>query len=910
VYNRTSEALEAILSGQENTLSEVVDSLASKEDYVAFATAFLMNVFLRLRRREDNERVAQAFEAQRMERKIGSALCRLVNCFISNFPPGCLHLYPDASDEEVHRLLSLCFTLITLCVHSASLSPLTSYVLDENGLVWGDVVTRMSRSFLCGVGVNPLYQWLQYLKENFETQKSTTVRRDMYKGSANKCSCGYVYIINNCGGPMETRPCPFCGEKIGGSEHAWVPRPGHENLSDQEAIAFIESQLANYKRTHELGYWVFDGGDSSSPALRGLSQSAHTVLHLMSVLQLYFLSSVRLLSATDLAVLVNSKQQVDASMHLEEQVRRDFSALQRVLNTADTHLWWYAVLKRLPEFIIAHQNQPLTLENRSQLEADFNIFLQSFCESPVSVIRQERDFAAMNASNIVGLLDESHQDGYPLLNLFRLVGDPDIETLGTHFELQQLGDKFPLLGHFLKVRDRIAQVPLLIPFIELTNHLREYFDHRIRREEARSKQMEDVFKEDPHSKELFEKCQNVWDWLANQELSYECHHLAPKRFSKKDELLFFLVDKQENGGGMYMAAALIHLAEEQNVVMNGFLGVMEKKLCMEQQYILDLRKVPVQQLQATNAVSYSLASLSDFEGSFLNNPQYGEGKEVVYNFQRLEEQVQNSLEKGRLLTADYLECVSYQFEMLSTTSQHSDLISRLRASIKQRPFEAQRKTAIEQFLTKQDDDSDGFHQKELINYYDSLGTLMCFLRNSPAAPDNTILAFAQKVNRFNICEVFTKPTALSQVPLENIVALYEILECWLFTYSRDFVRVEFTEHSDKLQGFFDSADFAAVLPLEELQQVMMRLVMRLLVADIDARQHLALYVIRPDLWAENSPEEKIEAFANKLQELPMAHSMQLYNYLEECNRKSHGVSEQPQRSLQKNSAVNNRKRGR
>jgi hypothetical protein len=54
-----------------------------------------------------------------------------------------------------------------------------------------------------------------------------------------KCSCDYVYSIGNCGYAMVTRPCPVCGKEIGGSNHHFVQRKGHEHIQTLEAFSAL-----------------------------------------------------------------------------------------------------------------------------------------------------------------------------------------------------------------------------------------------------------------------------------------------------------------------------------------------------------------------------------------------------------------------------------------------------------------------------------------------------------------------------------------------------------------------------------------------------------------------------------------------------------------------------------------------
>ena len=40
--------------------------------------------------------------------------------------------------------------------------------------------------------------------------------------SVNRCSCGHIYGIGECGQPMQARACPECGKLIGGTHHQWA----------------------------------------------------------------------------------------------------------------------------------------------------------------------------------------------------------------------------------------------------------------------------------------------------------------------------------------------------------------------------------------------------------------------------------------------------------------------------------------------------------------------------------------------------------------------------------------------------------------------------------------------------------------------------------------------------------------
>ena len=71
-----------------------------------------------------------------------------------------------------------------------------------------------------------------------------------------KCSCDYVYSIGNCGYAMVTRPCPKCGKEIGGSNHTFVQRKGHDHVKSLEdfssLIEKVYSERAGKYNSHTV----------------------------------------------------------------------------------------------------------------------------------------------------------------------------------------------------------------------------------------------------------------------------------------------------------------------------------------------------------------------------------------------------------------------------------------------------------------------------------------------------------------------------------------------------------------------------------------------------------------------------------------------------------------------------------
>lgn len=905
-YNRMNHWITAMIVGEVNhNLSDIINEAISINDLIAFATALMMRSYLSLAKGEKNDTLIRKLKesTDMMNRKFGSAMSELILCLVDNFPEGsCLRLTVTTNEDDKNRALSLCFALIILLSNAKTSSPLTSLFLNKDGNVRSDIIAVSNRSYVCGVGSHPLYSYLQYLIDNFEICKYSMFNSRFSKGSANKCSCGYVYFINNCGGPMEIKNCPFCAQNIGGENHKLVQRPGHENMTDQEAIQFMSQKQMQYKREPESGYWAFDGGESTALQLREITPVAHGTMHLLIALLLRFLNLSNLIPDRDLQVLVKSPIPLQsASIHLEEQLSKDFSNIKRLLNTEDSHFWWYAVLKQLTEFMQSHTDLPTDLRSRTLVESEWNIVMQQFCQRPSNTVQYEKRLASSSvvlsenllAPNVLSVLNESDPQTFPLLHFYRLIQDPDVISLEKLMELQQLREKYPLLHLYLHLREDIAKLSLLSPLIKLTNYLKNCFNHKIKREDARKKSMKGVFRNYSEAESLFNDRQGVWSWLSTCSLSYECHQLPAKDFTSEEELLNFLIDTQENG--TYMTAALLTLADIQNKVMNAYLAVMEKKMNLERSQIIDTRLIPIQELDPENIVQISFT----FENSFVNNPEFGKGREIVYNFLRIEEQIQNYLEKGRLV-CNTLELICYTYELLSISSQQSDLITRIRGMIHQRSFSQDQVAGVKRFLEYDQT------EEQLTVYYQSLNTILYFLQNKKVKAETTLMQFARTMHMRSVCDAFTESTDLSLIQVGQIVALYELLECLLFPYSKNLVKDEFTAETSEVELFLASLDFSSSLPIGELQLVIMRLILRLLIADIDPQHEIGLYITRPDLRAEDCTEQQVDIFKN----VTLAHTMQVYNFLEKRVKESYSVHASLQSSSYANPSPAERPRNR
>ncbi len=57
------------------------------------------------------------------------------------------------------------------------------------------------------------------------------------------CTCGYIYAVGECGGPMQRAPCPKCGNNIGGQQHRLEVGNQHVALDGAGAAAWPQLNI-------------------------------------------------------------------------------------------------------------------------------------------------------------------------------------------------------------------------------------------------------------------------------------------------------------------------------------------------------------------------------------------------------------------------------------------------------------------------------------------------------------------------------------------------------------------------------------------------------------------------------------------------------------------------------------------
>ena len=85
-----------------------------------------------------------------------------------------------------------------------------------------------------------------------EDKKEIVSAIGLSKGHWFKCPMGHIYVITECGGPMQRGTCPECGAVIGGENHRL--EEGNELAPEMDGASHAawseQANLENYENLH------------------------------------------------------------------------------------------------------------------------------------------------------------------------------------------------------------------------------------------------------------------------------------------------------------------------------------------------------------------------------------------------------------------------------------------------------------------------------------------------------------------------------------------------------------------------------------------------------------------------------------------------------------------------------------
>ncbi|CAF4718007.1 unnamed protein product [Rotaria sp. Silwood2] len=296
--------------------------------------------------------------------------------------------------------------------------------------------------------------------------------------------------------------------------------------------------------------------------------------------------------------------------------------------------------------------------------------------------------ADISLSNYVDELRQNDKR-YPLLpyfNVSRILTTNPLDEFRVKMQTLPFGDNmYPLTTFLLKRLDDYANIRYLYPIMEFAKYLINKYNHRIQRNDAATMTIDDVLQKrdlgNQNMRILFDQFIDAWYKISLTKVRHGCQErkferLYPREeFASKTSLACVLVNKSKDDSSLLLTACIHTLAELQNEIVGYFRKVVVNETASHTRVFLNaIRPEHLLQLGESELINKLV------KDSFVINYEYGQGRDLIYDYEEIEMEMRNLVSSLCLFAVDNIPMVSYQFELYN---ENISLITNIRRRIPQ-----------------------------------------------------------------------------------------------------------------------------------------------------------------------------------------------------------------------------------
>ncbi|OMJ91253.1 hypothetical protein SteCoe_6230 [Stentor coeruleus] len=871
-----------VIKGTEN----VKNQLLAKPDLALSLALVYMNevfIFYRVRGVKSIDHYRKWYNKNEvfLGKNIGEPYAKVIKCFLNNFPEGSLlRIQPDHEINSFNQIILECYVFLTIISYSKFKSPLTSIFFDESGKVYREIDVSINSHYI--IADYPKHQLID-CRMKFKEYDS------MKEENVYKCSkiCDYIYFG---GKPVKIIKCKYDKVDIGGLNHELVQRNGHKKITDDEAKNHLKTCIQKYEIISRKGYHIKKFEDENSNEQKYVSNikiigfyylnlliksSMHMFIELETISTLSSIEKMFKLSKKFTDAEKDKYRNSNFRVLFFEQIQANLKRIQdELINLGcnNIYCWLYSLIGQIPELIISNKNYTDTSVYISEFEKTFETIVlnPALNDVPKIVLDYNNMLLKDNPITKESLLNETKIDieKYPLSKLFRVTREPDRNSIETIFKnqisLEKISSQFSLVKIFFDIENNAKKLESLFPIIEFSNHMLEMFNHMIPREEARTKSIKEFL--DEKTKNLWENFKIAWENVNESDLAFDCYRLEKPEITEESPLSMVLIDNKDRNGGMCLAAVIIKLSNIQNQELKHILKSID--LIANDKSILDDFKYSPQSLKEENIIDFSFIDPEKLMKYYINNPEYGKGTEILYDFDKIQNFMIADICKKKFINPTKINFIHYQFELLS--GEDSSVIIDIRVNIKQETLNLENIRAYEKFFENLKDKKTTFNT-EIRNIYSSISLVMFNLKGSREKPEETLIDFCNKLkigkNNSISLHILDQSNPFAKTELRYIVNVFTIVESNYFNhFCKEILR---NEYKDKTQNeLFENLiedlnkNSNRYPKVTEIKDAIMRFLLRYSVAKLEVKESLSFDIQRNDLWPENMHKEKLLNIGN------------------------------------------------
>lgn len=806
----------------------------------AFALLLTDHFFLlrSIRNLGDSEDKAAEF-IMKVLPKVEMPFRRLLGCISGkeDFHAPEMKISPESSACSVKKaalILHLAVSLIAKCTCSTtSVYPFLSLILQP---------TNCADSFVPGIPDSPKNDG----RHRFELC-SKEILQDV---SLYNCTCSTLFASRN-----SEFFCPWCHFKC---------VPLHQMREEE-----VEAANKGYVAIH------INQIDDEAFRVRNMTPVSFRVLHLFVHAALYSGTALRMFSVSELShflLMGNSNQ--DPAQECFIRIENNLEVLCRLLAWSEERVidWLHQVLEETSDHLAQRSRTVAfqTEQSRDQWEIAFSRKVETSLRDS---LRNGRACKEEGISTIEERIEEKDplehmpdisERNLHIPRLFRATKPKSHEDFKAQYYLASEEEKkqHPLLGLFLDYHTTLPYVNELFPLIAWSRMLDTCLSHRLSCKGAEKSTIDDIIRGENLPDDLakfghhrrrntFLKFKASWEkvkYLVDQ-------YLGPnERVPYVNELSpvgFCLVNSK--GNGRYLYTALQILQRIQNEFQRKVLRLAANSDCAALDFlrrsdeVSSLAIVRLQDIKEKEVISYQWTD--DIMCHSYHNTDYGHGKEVIYDFGKIEKELAGRFLIGRVYFSDTepLREFSFSGELFHTCA---NVLNELGATVRQEPLTENLKSALDRLKSES--------LKTAQDLLEHMEVVICLLK-ATGAPDDTLPLEDYTDRWLSSSRPFPKallPEPSKEFQLRHVVALYEGLEDLLAESAADTIHDDYRcSLPDELKMIAECKNAIEESAVRAVVTAIRRFIFRYLLCDkfhLDPVQNASRYFEDSSLWPMES----------------------------------------------------------
>lgn len=760
---------DVIVKSNTNRISAILKTNASQPTGLLAFLGFVMTRFYFVyATRELNHREKTAIDiiqALPEFQQLSPNVIRVVNCLMRNtFKSTLLQLTPAFSTDQIR----ICSVVIHSILISVALSNEPANALSPL-IGWASSPLARNHNFVLTTPSDETAMILGALKD-------ATARY--------RCSCGFFYVVGNCGRPTEDTSCPRCKtNKIGGLNHNL-----HANNSsvDPNVLSSLNQDKPGY-----LSEKV-EGIRSTQHSVRGMTPTSFRVLHFLLHSMMLGGQSFGLCTDNDLAQILKDSSSI-ASKYLLDHINQDWDILLKQLNLNSEDLsralhqflinLWNLVSSPPTEF----PNTLTTSQARSIWEQTFSkCVMETLAKDPQQYVKhfvnsmREKSMGHQTSSLLESSIDELAQDNSAqfhtdeLPRLLRMTLPRSKRGFKTFYNSDAKNrTSFPFLNLFFSSHKQLRFVQHIRDLVSWSNLVDSRLAHRISREEAHKMSiMEFIEKEvHPSKRDALESCfkrfEHAWNEVRPIVNQYECEEIQLPEMDKALGICYCCLDTKGNGSLLW--AALQTLCQIQNQFLERVLelsnaGCQSLKYLERSTGISGMRSCKAQEIEESDMICFEWNDDIIIKYS-MNIPEYGNGKRAIYDCEKIEIELAQITVAGKAhIDTENVKFMQYHLEIFHAQNY---LLGEVSEKVPQQPLTPSQIRRICESPSMRDLAS---------QVHSSLGMVLCFLKRTGGDPHEYLLQYfgrwidGSTNSTLRLCKV------CDEIQLQHVRSLYEALE--------------------------------------------------------------------------------------------------------------------------------------